>query len=95
MQVTATHIQWKYTSDVTWTNLIALIDIKGDKGDTGSVDNINGLTMTKIITPAIPEIGKVILYFKADGKMYFIDNSTGVEKQVGGAGDFLVTQVFS
>lgn len=29
MQSTATHIQWKYTSEANWTNLVALTDITG------------------------------------------------------------------
>jgi len=30
----ATHIQWRYVGESTWTNLIALADIKGDAGTT-------------------------------------------------------------
>lgn len=33
LQVTETHIQWRYT-DGMWDNLIALADLKGDKGET-------------------------------------------------------------
>ena len=33
LQVTATHIQWRYT-DGEWQNLIALSALKGDAGDT-------------------------------------------------------------
>lgn len=29
LQATATHIQWKYTTEATWTNLVALADITG------------------------------------------------------------------
>jgi hypothetical protein len=32
LQKSATHIQWKY-EDGEWTNLVALSDLKGDKGD--------------------------------------------------------------
>ncbi|MDD4027022.1 MAG: hypothetical protein PHO75_02420 [Candidatus Shapirobacteria bacterium] len=41
LQVADGYIQWKYTSDVSWTNLIAVSSLigatgpKGDKGDTG------------------------------------------------------------
>ena len=35
LQVTATHIQWKYTDEVTWTDLILLSTLKGDTGDDG------------------------------------------------------------
>jgi hypothetical protein len=34
LRVTATYIQWRYVGG-TWTNLIALTALKGDKGDTG------------------------------------------------------------
>lgn len=34
-RVNATHIQWRYVGE-TWVDLIALDDIKGDKGDTGN-----------------------------------------------------------
>ena len=36
LQKTATEIQWKRTGDITWTTLVALSAIKGDKGDTGA-----------------------------------------------------------
>lgn len=31
-----THIQWRYSGDASWTDLLAMSDIKGDKGDTGN-----------------------------------------------------------
>lgn len=31
----STHIQWRYTGTSTWTDLIAISDLKGDKGDKG------------------------------------------------------------
>lgn len=31
-----THIQWKYEDVETWTDLIAIADLKGAKGDTGA-----------------------------------------------------------
>lgn len=36
LQKTTTHLQWRYVGDVGWTDLLALADIKGDKGDTGT-----------------------------------------------------------
>ena len=45
-QKSATHIQWRYVGDLTWTDLVLLSDLegtagaagaKGDKGDTGNV----------------------------------------------------------
>lgn len=41
LQKSATHIQWKYDGDPTWTDLVALVDIKGDQGDKGD-DGIKG-----------------------------------------------------
>ena len=35
LQKTPLYIQWRYQGDSSWTNLIALSDLKGDKGDTG------------------------------------------------------------
>lgn len=35
LQKTATHIQWRYVGDVSWTNLIALVDISGTDGTDG------------------------------------------------------------
>lgn len=31
----STHIRWKYTSESIWTDLIALSELKGEKGDVG------------------------------------------------------------
>jgi hypothetical protein len=36
LQKSATHIQWRYVGDVSWTNLVLLTDIKGDTGATGA-----------------------------------------------------------
>lgn len=36
MQVSETHIQWRYVGAGSWTNLIALASLKGDKGDAGA-----------------------------------------------------------
>jgi hypothetical protein len=35
LQNNGTYIQWKYTTSPTWTNIITLTDLKGDKGDIG------------------------------------------------------------
>jgi hypothetical protein len=39
VDTTTQYIQWKYTTDATWTNLIALADLKGAKGDPGDPGN--------------------------------------------------------
>jgi hypothetical protein len=36
LQNNGTVIQWKYDTDVSWTDLVAISGLKGDKGDTGS-----------------------------------------------------------
>lgn len=36
LRATDTHIQWKY-DDTEWTNLVALSELKGNKGDKGTV----------------------------------------------------------
>lgn len=33
---TTTHIQWRYVGSPTWTDLVALVDISGAKGDAGA-----------------------------------------------------------
>lgn len=35
LQKSATHIQWKYSDEEIWTDLIAIADLKGAKGDKG------------------------------------------------------------
>jgi len=44
IQKSETHIQWKYTGDVTWNDLIALSELKGEQGIQGEAgqDGING-----------------------------------------------------
>lgn len=53
LQKTATHIQWRYVGDLTWTNLVLLSELKGadstvagPKGDTGAKGDtgLTGLT---------------------------------------------------
>lgn len=46
LQKSATHIQWRYVGEVSWTNLVALADIKGDTGAAGS-DGSDGYTPVK------------------------------------------------
>lgn len=36
LQKGSTHIQWKYTDEEEWKDLIAIADLKGAKGDTGA-----------------------------------------------------------
>lgn len=48
----------------------------------------------QIATPSNPAAGSNKLYFKSDDKLYRL-TSGGSEAQVGGSGDFLVTQIFS
>ena len=36
LQKSATHIQWKYDTDSTWNNLVALADLKGADGADGA-----------------------------------------------------------
>ena len=42
LQKSATHIQWKYDTDSTWNNLVALADLKGADGATGAQDGADG-----------------------------------------------------
>jgi hypothetical protein len=45
LQKTSTHIQWKYESDLTWNNLVALSEITGTNGADGQ-DGTNGTNGT-------------------------------------------------
>jgi hypothetical protein len=36
LQKTDTHIQWRLAGEVAWSDIVALAEIKGDKGDTGA-----------------------------------------------------------
>lgn len=90
------------SSAVTTSHDYKLSEVTGvDKavGKTASQD-ISGkrftdaIGMQEISAPSSPSAGYRKLYYKTDGKLYS-KNSSGVESQVGGAGDFLVTQVFS
>jgi hypothetical protein len=43
-QKSATHIQWRYVGDLTWTNLVALDDLKGAAGGgAGAIGTTAGL----------------------------------------------------
>ena len=35
IQKSATHIQWRYVGEESWTNLVPLVDLKGEGGDPG------------------------------------------------------------
>lgn len=43
IQVSGGYIQWKYDSDVSWTNLILVSTLKGDTGDNG-IDGASSFT---------------------------------------------------
>lgn len=48
-QKSATHIQWRFLGEVTWNDLVALADLKGDDGADGAkngIGNPNG-----VVTP--------------------------------------------
>ena len=45
LQKSATHIQWRYQGDIGWTNLVPLIDFKGDPGNDG-LNGTNGTNGT-------------------------------------------------
>lgn len=44
LQKGATDIQWKYSTDALWTNLVALADIKGDAGEDGLTVSVNSVS---------------------------------------------------
>jgi hypothetical protein len=46
LQTSATHIQWRKSGDSSWTNLVALADLKGSKGDKGDVGNTGQIGQT-------------------------------------------------
>ncbi len=40
LQTSATHIQWRYEGEATWTNLVALADITGPRGPAGVITDV-------------------------------------------------------
>lgn len=40
LQKSATHIQWRYEDDGSWQDLVALADLKGEKGDPGEIPDV-------------------------------------------------------
>lgn len=73
LQASLTHIQWRYSGDSGWTNLVALGDItgpvgatgeKGDQGDPGDpatnlVSSVNGHTGVVVVTKSDVGLGAV------------------------------------
>jgi hypothetical protein len=45
LQKSSTHIQWRYVGDTSWTDLVALVDIKGADG----IDGIDGVGIVSIL----------------------------------------------
>lgn len=39
LQTSATHVQWRYVGDATWTNLVALASLAGPQGPAGAAGN--------------------------------------------------------
>src|SRR5690606_7299989 len=35
-----THVQWRYVGESSWQDLVALADLKGEKGDPGEVPDV-------------------------------------------------------
>jgi hypothetical protein len=54
LQTTATHLQWKYTTDVTWNDLLLLSTLKGDTGGTGPAGPTGPTGPTGATGPAGP-----------------------------------------
>lgn len=46
LQKTSTHVQWRYATDTSWTNLVALADITGPQGAQGPATITVGTTTT-------------------------------------------------
>ena len=56
LQVADGYIQWKLTNAVSWTNLVALSEFKGDKGDAGTAATISVGTVTASEPGSAPQI---------------------------------------
>ncbi len=77
LQKSATHIQWRYAGDVSWTNLVALSELKGDPGDPGgseievTVSSTQG-TVAKVGTTSAgnytPTVGDKLLVTFTNGQ---------------------------
>lgn len=52
LQVNATHIQWRYSGESSWNNLIALSELKGDKGETGKTPVLKTVEVNNGETPS-------------------------------------------
>lgn len=50
LQTTTTHIQWRYIGEVTWTDLVALSDLKGDDGGPGADGRVEALEQTFVVS---------------------------------------------
>jgi hypothetical protein len=81
LQKSATHIQWRYVGDLTWTDLVALNDLKGADGNAGAagVDGNDGADAVWNFTGAynlgLPyAVGDVATY---DGETWYRKNSNG------------------
>lgn len=46
LQKSATHIQWRYEGDGSWQDLVALADLKGEKGDPGEIPDVENFVVT-------------------------------------------------
>lgn len=64
-QKTATHIQWRYVGAVSWTNLVALVDITGPQGPPGPSGSGTG----DVIGPAVAVDSHVVVFNGTTGKI--------------------------
>lgn len=73
LQVTTTHIQWRYVGDTVWINLIALSELKGADGTgvtiLGSYDSVEELTQAH-------PTGAAGDSYLVDGDLYVWDGNT-------------------
>ena len=84
LQKSATHIQWKYTDDVSWTDLIAIADLVGATGATGAagsngtngtdgIDGVDGTDAAEITSAAFD--GNNIKFTKDDATTFSITDA--------------------
>ena len=86
-----TYIQWRYVGDSNWNNLVALSDLKGDKGDTGATSNY-----TTIEDEGTPLTARTNLNFVGDNVAVTDDlenDATVVTISGGSGGGYSVTEV--